>query len=252
MPRRRLAPLALALSALAVPAAARPAAGQSSTVIVAGVADAETGHALEGAQIRLPGLGRIARTDWSGEAKLLRVEAGKHRIEARFLGYAPATLDLPVSGDTVGAVFMLQKLSARLDTVRIGGTPVTPGLPSEFLRRRRQGVGRFLTDSVLAQQGNRELAFALPMHLPGLQAMPNAESPGKYVLMSRRGRGNFGSFAPCAVDIYLDGMLTTFDAYDMLRASDLAGVELYAMESAPPEYRRGSGSCHVLLLWSKY
>lgn len=65
----------------------------------------------------------------------------------------------------------------------------------------------------------------------------------------------------CNVDIYLDGVPLSDPLEDMF-AEDLAGIELYDMESAPVQYRRSSSagssgegrvrSCKVLLLWSKF
>ena len=249
----------VALSGLAASLASAPASrAQSTTVIVAGVADAETGRALEGAQVRLPMLGREARTDWAGEAKFPRVEPGRHWIEARLIGYAPAKLQLPVSGDTVGAVFMLAKL--QLDTVRIAGTAGSALLPSEFVRRSRLGVGNFLHDTLLAKEKERSIIHMLPHHLPGLQVVPDHDRAGMYFLKSRRVRGNVSTpgnrgaldFGPCGVDVYLDRQLVDWPEYENLRPKDLVGVELYTMESAPPEYRKGTGSCQVLLLWTRY
>jgi len=42
------------------------------------------------------------------------------------------------------------------------------------------------------------------------------------------------------------------DDIDAIRPYEVAGVEFYTMETAPPQYRRGTGSCQVVLIWSKY
>ena len=56
---------------LAILASASTLYAQSKTsVIVAGVADADTHAPLPDAQVLLPDLGRLARTDWMGEARI--------------------------------------------------------------------------------------------------------------------------------------------------------------------------------------
>jgi len=55
----------------------------------------------------------------------------------------------------------------------------------------------------------------------------------------------------CAVDVYLDNMLY-LDDLDAIRPWEVEGIEFYTMETAPPQYRRGTGSCQVVLLWSKW
>src|SRR6266576_1367791 len=80
-----------------------------TTVVVAGVADAETGAPLTDALVRLPDLGRAARTDWIGEARIPGIKPGPVRIEVRKLGYAPSDITLMVKGDSIGPVFMLSR-----------------------------------------------------------------------------------------------------------------------------------------------
>ncbi|HVS59409.1 MAG TPA: hypothetical protein VHE82_01820 [Gemmatimonadaceae bacterium] len=36
------------------------------------------------------------------------------------------------------------------------------------------------------------------------------------------------------------------------RTTSSVVVEFYTMTSVPPQYRRGTGSCQVMLIWSKY
>jgi hypothetical protein len=123
------------------------------------------------------------------------------------------------------------------------------------------GIGRFLSDSVLAQEKNRELALVLSMRFPGVRAEYNPVIH-RYELKSTRWTAgtNVGQIVPCSLDVYLDGMLQ--DEAILLDAGDLAGAEFYSMGSAPVQYRRmaslgrngmrNPASCSVLLLWSKW
>jgi hypothetical protein len=223
---------------------------QTTSVVVAGVADAETRAPLTDALVRLPDLGRAARTDWIGEARIAGIKPGPVRIEVRKLGYAPSDITLMVKGDSIGPVFMLSPATT-LDTVTVFGR-VVPVRLQEFETRRHMGIGRFLTDSVLEKEGDQSLAVALSMKFPGIRAVPDSPIATHYKLVSMRpsttvSRGN----GLCAVDVYLDGFLYQ-DDIDAVSPREIAGIEFYAMGSAPAQYRRGTGSCQVMLIWSKY
>jgi hypothetical protein len=233
------------LVVLAICAPVSTLGAQSKTsVIVAGVADADTGAPLPEAQVRLPDLGRLARTDWMGEARIAGVALGPTRIEVRKLGYAPADITLPVSGDSIGPVFMLARATSVLDTVTVMGR-VVPTRLKDFEIRRRTGLGRFVTDSALEKEASRPLSLLLSMRFPGIRASAGRLQSMRFSTTISRGAGN------CGVDVYLDNMLY-LDDIDAIRPWEVAGIEFYTMETAPPRYRRGTGSCQVVLLWSKW
>lgn len=223
----------------------------NTSTIVTGVADADTGAPLTDALVRLPDLGRAARTDWIGEARIAGIEPGPVRIEVRKLGYAPSEITLMVKGDSIGPVFMLSRATSTLDTVTVFRR-VVPARLQEFETRRHMGIGRFLTDSVLEKEGDQSLAVALSMRFPGIRAVQDDLIATHYKLVSMRpstalSRGN----RLCVVDVYLDGFLY-LDDIDAFNPREIAGIEFYTMGSAPAQYRRGTGSCQVMLIWSKY
>ena len=210
------------------------AAAQSKTsVIVAGVADADTGAPLPDAQVRLPDLGRLARTDWMGEARIGGVALAPTRIEVRKLGYAPADITLPITGDSIGPVFMLSRAVSVLDTVTVMGR-VVPTRLKDFEIRRNTGLGRFVTDSVLEKEASRPLSLVLSTRFPGLRAFGGKLRSMRFSTSVSRGAAN------CGVDAYLDNMLY-LDDIDAIRPSEVAGIEFYTMETAPVQFRRGTG-----------
>jgi hypothetical protein len=223
-------------------------------VVVAGVADAATGAPLEGALVQMPEVGESGRTNWIGEAALNGIPFGKHRIQVRKLGYTPADVDLYVQGDSLGPVFMLDRATAKLDTVFVSGE-WHPRRMSEYFARERMHIGRFVSGSVLAKEGTRDLAFFLSMRIPGLRAVPESKFElTHYKLMSTRPQPakELGQISPlCNIDVYIDGFFSYIDL-NSLFPQDLAGVEYYSMESAPAAYRRATGSCGVLLLWTNF
>jgi hypothetical protein len=204
------------------------------------------------ATVSIVALGLTARTDWLGEGRLRQVPNGRYRLNVRRIGFTPASVDIDVYGDTVGAFLVLTPATIVLDTLRVVAAAATQWNLGAFERRKAMGIGRFLDDTLLDRQGVANLAVMLSQQLPGLWAVSDAARPGFYKLLSKRSRNSLRPReSECEVDVYLDGA-RYYESVDAIRPLDLAGVELYSMDAAPVEYRRGTGSCHVLLLWLRF
>lgn len=252
----------------------------AQTTLAAGVAEAGTGRPIPNAEVVVVDLARVARTDWLGQAAIAKLPAGRHRVRVRKQGYAAADIELQFQGDTLGATFMLEPSPPSLDTVRVTARAV-PSPLREFDQRRVQGIGRFLTDSVLQKQGDREFVFVATTHFPGLQ--PRSDQHGKWHIVSTRGScgaeptrmekanetaegpiivrglriqpaalGSCGASSTCPVKVYLDRMELTQDDLDIVRTWDLSGVEYYTGANMPAQYRVAGTACGLILLWSKW
>jgi hypothetical protein len=236
---------------------ALPAVGQSTlgaqsgrgSTFIAGVADAETGQPLEGAEIILLGVHRLARANALGEATMDQVPRGAQRVRVRKIGYAPAEVDVAIVGDTSGAVFRLQRSVVQLGTVHVEAE-WTPPKMKEVEARRRQGIGRFLTDEQLDKDRDRDFQLALTTRIPGLKTV--IDNTGRRVLASTRDNLGMGGIAPCYVTVYLDDMAIEREDADLIRTWDLAAVEFYSSTQVPARYRTKAYGCGVLLLWSKW
>jgi hypothetical protein len=180
------------------------------------------------------------------------VPRGVQRFRVRRLGYAPAEVDLAVTGDTTGAVFRLPRTATQLGTVAVEGSWVPPKM-TEVEVRRRQGIGRFLTEEELDHDRDRDFHVAMTTRFPGLKTVVDRE--GHRVLASSRNQlGNqmgMDGGAPCSVTIYLDDILIGADS-DLIRTWDLAAVEFYTWFRVPVRYRTKAYGCGVMLLWSKW
>jgi carboxypeptidase family protein len=220
----------------------------ATSVFVANVADANTGAPVPDAEVTISSVSRTARTNWLGEATIPAVPAGTHRVVVRHLGYAVADLMISFSRDTVGYIFMLTPVPAILDTVKTTGTPpVRLGL-EDFERRRRMGIGRFLSDSVLLSEKSSPIAEVMARRFPSLRAIDNDRT--------------VATLQCGALSIYVDGLRVSgsfsglggyHDATDLraLAGDDVAGVEYYTAASAPVEFRRLSMGCGVILIWTR-
>ena len=159
-------------------------------------------------------------------ARPLRLAASPQRAIAETLHVASK------SGDHSGIV--------RFDTTTTDSVLIiakaVPVRLAGFEARRRMGIGRFVTDSVLRVDNSRPLSTVLRAYLPGLARIldtrPTEASPG----------------ARCGLDVYLNG-LPTIENLAGLTARDVDAVEFYTASTAPSEFRRAGTFCPVLLLW---
>jgi len=94
--------IAAAMSGVALLPSHAQAQRRDGAVLVARVIDAQTGNPLEGAELRLVELGRVARSDRQGIVRLHDITAGSYNLFVRRLGYQPfvGSLDFH-DGDSV-------------------------------------------------------------------------------------------------------------------------------------------------------
>ena len=217
--------------------------------LVVSVADATNGHPLQGADVRLVGSARTARTDWIGEARFFNLPTSRQQVQVRMLGYAAAELEIPIFGDSSGAIFMLQPVALSLDKVDV--TAARPDLRfAEFDLHRRMGIARVLTDSALTKEGTHSIGVVLVSHFPGL-TLASVESSARDSIVGTHPNGLLFSMSPtCPVAIYIDGVRAR-DGLERIRTDELHGVEYYDIAAAPVQYRQLGSVCKVLLFWTK-
>ena len=253
--RRRLMQINIArrsgLGVLFVALAAATLGGQGgkTSTFVAGVADAETGQPLEGAEIILTGVHRLVRANGMGEAAIANVPHGVQRVRVRRLGYAPTEVDLAMSGDTTGAVFRLTRVATQLGAVHVEASWM-PARMKDVEARRKRGIGRFLSDADLDKDRDRDFYLTMTTRVPGLKTLIGSD--GNRVLASSRDNLGMTGVSPCYVTVYLDGMIVDPKDSEMVRTWDLAAVEFFQAAEVPVMYRNKPYGCGVLLLWSKW
>jgi hypothetical protein len=217
-----------------------------NSVFVANVADGSTHAPVTDAEVSIPELARSARTNWIGEAHIEAVPNGSYRVLVRRIGYAAADVTIRFSQDTVGFVFFLAPAPAVLDTVTTTAKPSVPDRLRDFEFRRKMGIGRFLTDSMLRSEPIQPLTGILARRFPGIHSVGDGRTVARY---------NCGK-----VDVYIDGFPTSPavkapDATDLrfIFGDNVAAVEYYTAASAPVQYRpKHSLGCGVLLIWLRY
>jgi len=200
----------------------------------------QDGNPQSDAQVVVDGSGLAATTNASGTFQLDSLPAGTATVEVRALGYPPthALVDL-ASGRTDTVSVMLPPRLPTLDPVTIFGQR-TDDDATGFLRRSRSGRGRYITP----EQINRQPAFDVTDYLRSV--------PGLRVVQS----GGFGGeilIRDCSPAVFVDGMEVfqgSADLSNMVRPSDVAGIEVYnSATSTPFEFQRGG--CGAVVVWTK-
>jgi hypothetical protein len=238
-----------ALFLLLLSAATLGAQGGKTSTLVAGVADAETGQPLEGAEVLLTNVRRLARANGMGEATLSSIPYGVQHVRVRRLGYSPAEVDLAMSSDTTGAVFRLRRVPTELGAVHVEASWV-PARMRDVEARRKRGIGRFLTEADLDKERDRDFNLMMTTRVPGLKTLIGSD--GNRVLASTRDNLGMTGVSPCYVTLYLDGMIIDPKDSELVRTWDLAAVEFFQPAEVPVMYRNKPYGCGVVLLWSKW
>jgi carboxypeptidase family protein len=143
------------LAVVALPNAGTLGAQGGTCTLVAGVADAETGQPLEGAEVILFDAHRLARANALGEATIAELPRGTQHVRVRRLGYVPIEVDIAIARDTTGAVFRLRRSAVQLGVINVEADWSPPNMKDVEVRMR-QGIGRFLTEAEIGHDRDRD------------------------------------------------------------------------------------------------
>lgn len=218
----------LAAAALAV-AVATPVQAQRAILLV-GVGDAETGAFVEGAEVQVRGLGRRARTDGMGRARIASLPAGQYTVEVRRVGYE--LLSAPVllaSGDSTDVVMMVRASVTRLPTVAVNERELAGPHLAEFEALRATGQGRFVSLEDRERQRDYSFNSFLLTNLPGMRVK---DFGGAYRVEMIRGM-------KCQPLVYIDGTLIADGDVSGVSPKSLAAIAWFESGQIPPKYRRG-------------
>lgn len=225
------------------------------------------GHGLGDAQVAIPALNLVARTNFNGEFRIDRVPAGRHRIVIRHVGFAGYDDSITAkAGQIIDDEFILVAAPVNLDSqvVVAGANRVEPNL-REFEERRKLGFGHFIDKAELAKvEGGRPLMNFIVSRIPGLSIYRPDEKdrPLDYYISSGRGP-TASSTGHCPVVIYMDGVAwftprtppRLGDPPDVgkFSAEEFAGIEYYPPGgSVPSRYVVTQNGCGTLLFWRRY
>lgn len=239
----------LSLAALA-PSGVR--AQEEGTVLAVSVTSRASGQPVMGAKVQIVGTGIMAVTDASGRLRLAGIPAGLQTVEVRRLGYQTrlslVTLE-PGGSAALSFALDVQPIPVAAITVRAEQKAGFNYLESMgFNRRRRSGIGSFLTRADLVKHEMGYLSDAL-RSVAGVNLLPmGSGTGGAYAQMGRSGTGRI-----CPIQYFLDGVLVGpgFNIDDVA-ARDVEGLEVYKGASQiPPEFNRRTAGCGVIAVWTR-
>ncbi|ALH78891.1 TonB-dependent receptor [Sphingopyxis macrogoltabida] len=139
------------------------------------VTDASDTRALQGAQLRIVELGRVAEADRDGSFRFADVPAGTYTLEARYVGAEPRTqtIAVPESGNLSVKVVL-----GTDDSILVLGQSATQA--SALSRQKAaDGVESVLTRDAVGQFPDQNVAESL-RRLPGINIL-NDQGEGRFV-----------------------------------------------------------------------
>jgi TonB-linked SusC/RagA family outer membrane protein len=232
----------------------RIARAQEAGTIAGAVTATETGTALSGATINIPGTGLGATTGADGRYTIANVPPGTYRVRARLIAYATVvdTGVVVAPGDTSAAHFQLQAQAIQLDAVvAIGYATV----------QRKDLTGAVASasgeDVVLKAAPTGAVSNALQGKAPGVQVVVNSGSPGAGA--SVRVRGSASITANSEPLYVVDGLPAmqgtgsdnpTYNPLNEIDPNDIESIQILKDASATAVY--GSrGASGVILINTK-
>lgn len=187
----------------------------------------------------------------NGRFRITKVPVGQYLVIVKRVGFRPASSVIDVSStDTVRLAYTLEPAAVELNTVT---TTAPLSKMTEFEKRRRAGVGEFLTAEQIKTQ-NAVFPTELIRRFKTVSVSPNRSkaTPEYYALSAREG-GNPGMGA-CPMTVFLDGMpLPNPFNLDLLPSPrEIVGIETYAGSATiPPQFNGPDRGCGVILIWTR-
>jgi hypothetical protein len=214
---------------------------------VQGTVRSASGDPVRGAQVTLrDDTLRTTRTDSAGTFRIPQVPRRSLELAVRAVGYAPgAVLVTPPALGSAVVNSALELLPPELERVVVTATPAERDRLG-FERRRRAGMGVFITDEMLARQ---VVVSANTISTFSARVRAIQSNNGRPTLMLTRGPYT------CAPRWFLDGIDDgvldkdrTPEQWDALRRAKR--IEIYPATQAPPEFNDFNG-CGSIVVWTR-
>jgi len=210
------------------------------------VVSAVGGYPLPSARVGIVD-GPQTRANARGEWTLTNAPPGSRMLEVRALGYYPAWQRVDVVPGAPTQRVALAELQSVLDTMKVVASYDRGGNLDAFRQRSRAGLGRFLTPADIARH-QPLVASDVIRGVPGIILVyPRGIDQDIYM------RGVFED--RCRPAIFLNGSvmrgLTTFDLDSFVAPGDIAGMEVYAIGQAPPQFQVGLSGCGTIVIWTR-
>lgn len=235
--RRRIALLAVLLLLTALPVAA-----QGSGSIRGVITNIKAKRPIEGARISLVGTSYQVVSDKTGSFAFTGLPAGNYVIQAAAIGFSTMSSPLVLKeSDTIDLEFEADPEAVNLPELSVE-EQMNHG-PADWLRRKSEGMGRYITRKHIEDRRVATLPDALRM-VPGVRI----ECRGGQVCVARMAR----SPRNCAPGYFMDGIPTAQAALWLTPIEEIEGIEVYTGPAeTPPELEGAASRCGVIALWTR-
>lgn len=236
-----------AMTALAIgasfPPAVEPAAAQARSAGIRGIiVTGQPRRPIEGARISLVGTTFSVTTDSKGMFAFGDLDPGQYVIQAAAIGFT--TLSSPLmlkERETLEIEFEALEEAVKLPELTVEER-ANHG-PADWLRRKSEGRGRYITRQHLEDRRAATIADAL-RSVPGLRI----ECRGSLVCAVRMVRAPRG----CGPGYFMDGIPTDPAALWLTPVTQIEGIEVYSGPAeTPPELEGASSRCGAIALWTR-
>ena len=213
---------------------------------IAGFLSAPDGRPLYGVRVSVEGVPE-ARSANDGRFILRGVPSGTRQVEFLAIGMMPVSSVVDVrANDTVRVAATLRNVTT-LDVVKVTGTTIQKRRLLAMEERRRIGLGYQVDSTRIGRSATLASVFA---SMPGVRVARSRAGSRFSILLSNPAAGR----AECPAFLILDGVPRTGqDELDLLRASDIASIEVFQRAYSVPADLMPSRSvnCGVVLVWTK-
>lgn len=246
-PRRVWLGLAVTVG-LAWPCAVSAQLNRAPDGVVAGrVVDQADGEPLAGAEIGIGNSNVLAVSDGDGAFRIPGVPGGTHVLWVRHLGYGERSdsISLPPRA-LLDVTIALGTEAIELDElVVVVRSPVLAR--RGFYARQAQGYGGHFLDRADVERRKPSSVTDLFKDVRGLRVVYGGIYGGRIFVNQRATFADDGR-PGCEPQLWLDGIRSTMNSYDLMRAEEIEGVEIYAGGRAPGKF---IDICGTIVIWTR-
>lgn len=223
---------------------------QERTTSVRGrVLDRATSVGLRQAEISIPGVALLVKTDSGGLFALNGLSSGSLAISVRALGFRPVQVVVDLKpGEVIERTIVLDSIGTAGKVQEMPVVAVQDAAPlsyrlADFERRRRTGRGHYLTDEQIRASGANTLQGAVR----GIRGVEfDCRADGVCRIHMARAPNN------CDPDYVVDSRVDNmFGPTTPIR--DIVGLEIYSGPSdVPGEFAGRNAGCGVVVIWTRF